>query len=116
MVRRRWGVLLALGLIGSGCYGLKACDPPRPVEYLPVKLWSCDSKGRRCEVYARFKTVIDCDLYRRFLDAECDPKAPPGEIHCKRTTHEAFLRNWYSECSERAITFDDVRDGGAWVR
>jgi hypothetical protein len=114
MVHRRWWILLAL--VATGCYGLKACDEPRPVESLPVKLWSCTAKGRRCEVYARFKTVIDCDLFRDFLDAECAPKAPDGEIHCKRTNHEAYLREWYSECSERDITFDMVRDGGTWAR
>ena len=115
MRRAQWW--LASVAVASGC-GVRfaACEPQRPVEYLPVKLWSCSSLEKHCEVYARFKTGIDCDLYKRFLRAECDPAAPPGEIHCRATSQVAFLDEWFNECSTGDLTFAEVRDGGAWAR
>jgi len=103
-------------LLALGCHGLKACDPPPPVEHLPVKLWSCTAMEKRCEVYARFKTAMDCTLYKQFLDSRCDLEAPPGEMRCRKTTSEAYHAEWFSECSKGDLTFADVRDGGGWVR
>ncbi|HEY8205922.1 MAG TPA: hypothetical protein VIG99_00480 [Myxococcaceae bacterium] len=114
MVWRWWWIPLALG--ASGCWGLKACDPPRPVEYLPVKLWSCSRRDKRCEVYARFQNGIDCDLFKRFLRAECDAAAPPGDLRCHETDKVVYLREWFQECTEGDLTFAEVRDGGGWIR
>ena len=110
---RRW---LLLALIASGC-GVRfaACEPPDPALTLPVKLWSCNTLDRHCEVFARFQSINDCDLYRRFLYAECDPKAPAGEIRCRRTTRELYLGRWFHKCSPEDLTFEQVRDGGWWV-
>jgi hypothetical protein len=108
---------LVSAVIASGC-GVRfaACEPQRPAEHLPVRLWSCSNLEKRCEVFARFKTGIDCDLYKRFVRAECDPAAPPGEIRCRETTQSDFLNEWFNECSTGDLSFADVRDGGAWVR
>jgi len=114
MSRIRWW--LALALIESGCHGCTACDPQRPIEDLPVKLWSCDSYDRRCEVFARFQTGIDCDIYQRFLRAACDPAAPSGEIHCYPAANAAHRKRWFSKCSQEDLTFADVHDGGAWIQ
>lgn len=113
MPRARW---LIVAIVASGCHGLKACDPPRPVEYLPVKLWSCTALEKHCEVYARFKTPMDCSLYQQLLGSACDLPAPPGEMHCRKTSSKAFHAEWFFECSKGDLTFAEVRDGGGWVR
>lgn len=99
-----------------GCHGFTACDPPRPVEHLPVKLWSCTALERRCEVYARFKTEMDCALYEQLLGSRCDLEAPPGEMRCRKTDSAAFHAEWFFECTEGDREFAQVRDGGGWVR
>ena len=115
MLRARQWLLIAL--VVSGCASqFVACDPPRPVEDLPVKLWTCTAYEKRCMVYARFQTVIDCDLFRNFLGSECDPAAPPGELRCRQTKLVAYHREWFHECTTGDRTFEDVRDGGGWIR
>jgi len=115
MLHIRSGFLLALAASGCGIR-FAACDPPRSIEHVPVKLWSCTALERRCEVYARFKTAMDCELYRQILDSECDPAAPPGELHCRKTARAAFRNEWFSECTRGDLAFADVRDGGVWIR
>lgn len=114
MKRARRLMLLLLG--ASGCWGLKACDPPRPGEDLPVKLFMCSARRRHCEVVARFNSSIDCNLYRKFLGSECDPDAGPEELHCWQTKLQAYRREYFHECTDRDLAFEDVRDGGGWIR
>lgn len=112
--RSWWPVVLCM-IAGCGIQ-FEACEAPRPTEALPVKLWACNAIERRCEVYARFKTTMDCGLYQRFLGSECDPNVPPGHLRCWPAASPTYRETWFNECSREDLTFDQVRDGGGWIR
>ncbi len=112
---RDWWWWLVPACLALGCHGFTACDPQPPIEDLPIKLWSCSSMDKRCEVFARFQTGVDCDLYQRFLGAACDSGAPPGEIHCYPAATDGHRRRWFRKCSRGDLTFAEVHDGGGWI-
>ena len=114
--RRSWAAFAAATLITACGVRLSACEKARTVEYLPVRLWSCSSIERWCEVYARFKTVADCELYREMLGKECDLPASTGELRCRPARSPEYARAWFNECSEADLVFEAVWDGGAWAR
>lgn len=113
---RSWAVLAAATLITACGIRLSACERARPVEHLPVRLWSCSSVERWCEVYARFKTVADCELYLEMIDKACDPPGPTGELRCRPVNPREYARYWFNECSEEDLVFEAVWDAGAWAR
>src|ERR1043165_31680 len=112
--RVRWW--FAFAMVASSCHGFVACDPERPIENLPVKLWFCSTLDRRCEVFARFQSTIDCNTHQAFLHAACDPAAPPGEIHCYPGAPPLHRKRFFSKCSVEDLTFTDVHDGGTWIQ
>ena len=112
---RSWVVLAAATLIMACGIRLNACERRR-FEHLPVRLWTCSSVERWCEVHARFKTVADCELYLNMLDRACDPPTSTGELRCRLVNPLEYAKYWFHECSETTLVFEEVWDGGAWAR
>ena len=82
-------ILLLLAMLGptSALAGSLDADPEKLRNAkgdTPVCFVYCLLQDQKCEVYARFKDMYECERHWEIYNSYCDRKSTAGVIRCER--------------------------------